>query len=231
MEWSKRKGTTGKIKPSKQFLLEEKLTFQRRITSIIEEHDILKELILNLDQTSLSYVSPGKYTFNPKDAKAVPIKGVDDKRQITTTFTVSITGNFLPIQLIFGGKTPRCLPSFDFQADFKVTFSDNHWLNTEKSTELFEKVIFSYLKQAKASLKYPKEQISLIIMHTFKGQDNMILDLCEKHMCQVIVPHILHIYIYMYILHTYNTYKYIYSRCKYANRQIDLDWFITFPLN
>ena len=59
MEWSKRKGTTGKIEPSKQFLLEEKLTFQKRIASIIEEHDIPKELILNLDQTPLSYVSPG----------------------------------------------------------------------------------------------------------------------------------------------------------------------------
>ena len=80
MEWSKRKGTTGKIEPSKQFLLEEKLTFQRRIASIIEEHDIPKELILNLDQTPLSYVSPGKYTFNPKGAKTVPIKGIDDKR-------------------------------------------------------------------------------------------------------------------------------------------------------
>ena len=43
MGWFKRKGTTGKIEPSKQFLLEEKLTFQRCITSIIEEHDIPKE--------------------------------------------------------------------------------------------------------------------------------------------------------------------------------------------
>ena len=43
-EWFKRKRTTGKIEPSKQFLLEEKLTFQRCIASIIEEHDIPKEL-------------------------------------------------------------------------------------------------------------------------------------------------------------------------------------------
>ena len=51
--------------------------------------------------------------------------------------------------------------------------------------------MFPYLKQAKASLKYPKEQMSLIIMDTFKGQDNdAILDLCKKHTCQVIiVPH------------------------------------------
>ena len=31
MEWSKRKDTTGKIEPSKQFLLKEKLTLQRLI--------------------------------------------------------------------------------------------------------------------------------------------------------------------------------------------------------
>ena len=43
MEWSKRKGATGKIEPIKQFLLEEELTFQRRIASIIGEHDIPRE--------------------------------------------------------------------------------------------------------------------------------------------------------------------------------------------
>ena len=191
MAWSKRKGTTGKIEPSKQFLLEEKLTFQRIISTIIEEHDIPKELILNLDQTPLSYVSPGKYTFNPKGAKTVPIKGVDDKRQITATFTVSMTGKFLPIQLIYEGKTKRCLPKFKFPGNFNVTYSDNHWSNTEKSIELLEKVIFPYLKQVKESLHFPKEQMSFIIMDTFKGQDNdLFLDLCKKNFCQVaIVPH------------------------------------------
>ena len=43
MEWSKIKGATGKIEPIKQFLLEEELTFQRRIASIIGEHDIPRE--------------------------------------------------------------------------------------------------------------------------------------------------------------------------------------------
>ena len=77
---------------------------------------------------------------------------------------------------------------FDVLADFNVTFCDNHWPNTEKSIELFEEVIFPYLKQAKVSLKYPKEQMSLIIMDTFKGQDSdVILDLCEKHMCHVLI--------------------------------------------
>ena len=154
MEWSKRKGTTGKIEPSKQFLLEEKLKFQRRIASIIEEHDVPKELILILDQTPLSYVSPGKYTFNPKGAKTVPIKGIDDNRQITATSTVSMIENFLPFQLIYEEKMPRCLPRFDFPADFNVTFSNNHWSNTEKSIEIFEEK--KYISVSKTSESNPE---------------------------------------------------------------------------
>ena len=92
----------------------------------------------------MSYVSPRKYAFNAKGAKTVPIKGIDDKRQITATFRVSMTGKFLSIQLIYEEKTPRCLTRFDFPADFNVNFSDDHWPNTEKSIELFEKVIFPY---------------------------------------------------------------------------------------
>ena len=61
----------------------------------------------------------------------------------------------------------------------------------KKSIELFEKVIFPYLKQVKGSLKYPKEQMSFIIMKIFKGQDNdVIYGICQNHFCQaLIVPH------------------------------------------
>ena len=93
MERSERKGTTSKIGSSKQFLLKEKLTFQRHIALIIEEHDIPKDLILNLDPKTRPYVSPGKYTFNPKGAKTMPFKSIDDKRQITATFTIYQTTN------------------------------------------------------------------------------------------------------------------------------------------
>ena len=94
MDWVKRKATTGKVDPSTQFLAEEKFTFQKVISTYVYDHDIPTDLIINLDQTPLSYVSPGKYTFNMKGAKHVPIKGFDDKLQITTTFAVSASGDF-----------------------------------------------------------------------------------------------------------------------------------------
>ena len=64
LAWIKRKGTTGKLEPPAQLLAEEKFTFQRSITTIIAEHDIPPELVFNIDQTPLSYLSPGKYTFD-----------------------------------------------------------------------------------------------------------------------------------------------------------------------
>ena len=51
----------------------------------------------------------------------------------------------------------------------------------DKATEHFEKDKHCY----------PKDQMSLVIMDTFKGQDNDVLkDLCAKRFCEVvIVPH------------------------------------------
>ena len=60
MNWVKSKDTTGKVEPSQQFLLEEKLTFQKKISSVIFYHDIRKESVVNLSQTPLFYVIPDK---------------------------------------------------------------------------------------------------------------------------------------------------------------------------
>ena len=103
LTWSKRKGTTGKVDPFSQFLAKEKFSFQRNISA--SEHDIPSSLIINIDQTPQSYVNTGKYKFSFKGAKSIPVKGVDDKHQIQATFAVSCTGGFLPIQLIYAGKT------------------------------------------------------------------------------------------------------------------------------
>ena len=100
-------------------------------------------MIINLDQTPLSYISTRKYTFNIKGAKNLPVKEIDDKHQNTATFAVSIGGRFLLMQLIYTGNTKRCLPIFDFPHAFNVTFTKNHWFNMEKAVEDFENSHFS----------------------------------------------------------------------------------------
>ena len=64
LNWSLRKGTTGKIEPSPQFLPEENFLLQRAMSTAVSSHDIPNFLILNIDQSPLSY--PGQYTFSFK---------------------------------------------------------------------------------------------------------------------------------------------------------------------
>ena len=78
-----------------------------------------------------------------------------------------------------------------FPPIFDVTFTPNHWSNLEKWEDLFKVISFSYLSAKKKKLGYPGDQWSLIIMDSFKGQDNEEMKrLCAKNKCElVIVPH------------------------------------------
>ena len=116
--------------------------------------------------------------------KTIPIKGIDDKWQIIATFAISMSGEFLSIQVIYEGKTKRCLPKYTFPASFDATFSENHWSNTEKSLSFFNKIVFPHFKNVRKAKGYPDEQMSLVIMDTFKGQGNdEVVKLCLIMWC------------------------------------------------
>ena len=80
------------------------------IMNLIEIHNI----VLNLDQTPLKYVPWGNTTLAQISSSTVPIKNVSDKRMITGIFTISLDGQFLPMQLIYAGKTDNSIPNMDF---------------------------------------------------------------------------------------------------------------------
>ena len=92
------------------------------IETISKIEAIPKEMIINWDQTAVKYVPVSDWTKEVKGAKRVHIAGTDDKRQLTATLTVTASGEMLPAQMIYGGKTPACLPSIEH-----ITFTPNHW--------------------------------------------------------------------------------------------------------
>ena len=100
----------------------------------------------------------------------VPIANLDDKRQITGTFCVNMTGEFLPIQLIYAGTTPRCHPTIKFPNSFHITHSSNHWSNEPIVMEYLKKIIFPYLKKKRESLKLQSDAKALLIFDVFKRQ-------------------------------------------------------------
>ena len=93
-------------------------TWKKNIAEKVLEHKIHNDLILNFDQTPLGFSCPAKTTFTEKNAETVPIRNLDDKRQITGTFVVNLSREFLPIQLIYTGKTDLCHPKVEFPKSF-----------------------------------------------------------------------------------------------------------------
>jgi len=66
-------------------------------------------------------------------ARRVEIAGKDDKRQITAVLAGTMSGKFLPPQLVYEGKTRRCIPKVSFPSGWDVTYTDNHWCNESNS--------------------------------------------------------------------------------------------------
>lgn len=153
--------------------------------------DIPPQLIINWDQTGIKYVPVSSWTMAPRGSKRVEIIGIDDKRQITGVFGCSLSGDFLPVQLIYKGKTQKCLPrSVPFPSDWNITFSENHWSNESTMIEYITKLILPYIDRKKKDFKIGSQQRSLVIFDCFKGQcTESVTELLEKNnVSLVIVP-------------------------------------------
>ncbi len=103
-------------------------------------------------------------------AKRVEISAVDDKRQITAVFAGSLTGDFLPPQLVYKGITHRRLPTVQFPQDWHITFSHNHWANEETMKDYVEKILVPYVSNTRKLLKLPHDYPALVISDHFSGQ-------------------------------------------------------------
>jgi hypothetical protein len=85
-----------------------------RVAYLVKLYSILRELVINTDQTGMQLVPTGRlHTWKRRSAKDVKILGIEDKRQITSYVSSSASGNLLPLQLVFTGTTPHCLPKIN----------------------------------------------------------------------------------------------------------------------
>ena len=106
----------------------------------------------------------------PKGTKKVSIAGSEDKRSITAKFTVSLAGDFLGMQLIYGGKTKRSLPPVKFPENFSLSANQKAYSNEEESIKVINEVVIPYLCAKKEELNLPTNQPSLLIFDVFRGQ-------------------------------------------------------------
>ena len=91
--------------------------------------DIPLDLIINWDQTAIKYVPVSNWTQEVKGSKRIETACTDDKRQVTAPLAATASGKFLPAQVIYGGKTPTCIPKVDFPSSWHITYMANNWAN------------------------------------------------------------------------------------------------------
>ena len=97
-----------------------KKLFLLDIRNIVQIDEVPAQLIFNWDQTGINYVPASNWTMEQVGSNRIVIIGKDDKRQLTAVFGCSMAGEFLPPQLVYQGKTNRCLPQYKFPAGWDI---------------------------------------------------------------------------------------------------------------
>lgn len=187
MGFVKRRGNT-KSKVSVEQFDELKELFLLEFNNAVEMDEVPQQLVINWDQTGINYVPVSSWTMEQEGSKRVELLGKDDKRQLTALFACSMSGDFLPIQLVYQGKTIKCLPKFKFPVDWDVTYTSNHWCNELTMHQYISKIILPYIHNKREELKLPPDQPAVLIFDNFKGQcTSELLTLLDTNNISVIL--------------------------------------------
>ena len=189
MNYRRRKAETAKLPMPPGIYKENELLFHHQIVETVEAYGIPNSMILNFDQTPCKYVSVPTTTLAERNSKQVAIKGIDDKRAITATFTITLDGNFLGMQLIYGGKTNQSLPQYQFPKEFSISVNLKQYSNENESLKLIDEIILPYLMRERERLNRPTQK-ALVILDVFRGQmtDKVLDHFKENSIATVFVP-------------------------------------------
>ena len=110
--------------------------------------------------------------------------GLNDKRMIMAVFCCTLSGDFLPIQLVYQGKTSRCHPVYQFPIDWHITQSPNHWSTEQTTKDYLRNIIFPYVDAVRAANSFGDD---IPAFDNFKGQVTAgITQLLEEHNVHVV---------------------------------------------
>ena len=169
MGYVRRKNTSSKVEIPDKARKEIEYQFHFDIVSKVEKYNIPDVLIINLDQTPSYLVLCKQFTMAPKGSTSVAIHGCGDKRTITAAFVITFAGEFLPIQLIYSGKTLQSLPRYQLPNSFSLSMNEKYYSNTNESLKLFNEIVIPYINEIRSSQNI-LDQYAPIIMDVFTGQ-------------------------------------------------------------
>jgi len=121
--------------------------------AVVEMENVPPSLTVNWDHAATKIVPSSQWTMEKRGTKRVEIAAINDKRQITAIFACTLSGNFLPIQLIYQGTTPKCLPkNVNFPSDWHLAYTANHWANEDTTVAYMDNIIIPYVQKERVLL-------------------------------------------------------------------------------
>ena len=131
--------TTSRPFVTEALLIEIWTLFLHNICTLVQQtYNIPDELIINVDQTLSKYMPTSSVTTAEKNSKHVHLK-----------LAKTLSGDMLPLQMIYIGKTSCSLPAAKFPESFLLGFKKLHWSNEEETLPLLKEVISPYITNVK----------------------------------------------------------------------------------
>lgn len=169
MKWSERRTTRAaqKLPANHKEILHNAFL---REAFVIRDHAIPAELRVNTDQTQTVYQQGTKTTWSKKGAKQVAVVGHDEKRAFTLVPSISASGEWLPMQAVYQGKSYLSCPSpssrqykeaKELGLQIKFSKTNTYWSTQQTMKELVDEIIKPYFDKKKVDLGLPAEQCSI----------------------------------------------------------------------
>jgi hypothetical protein len=162
-----------------------------RIGSIIlNDHSIPPQLVYGLDETSVQFVSQKSRTKCRKGEKKVRVAGIgEDKACITVPLCIKESGEVLPPQYIFTGKTNRCHPAQAPPSGY-FTHTHSHWQTPFTLIEFLERIVLADRDRVVAERNLPETQHCLVKLDLhYSHFDEDVLNFMSTHrMMPLFVP-------------------------------------------
>ena len=111
MGFVQRKAITSNSKYTVENFSEVREVFLNDMMAVVVMAEVPPELILNWDQSGIKFLPFNAWTMAPKGSKRVEMIGLKNMHQIAGVFCESLASDFLPVQLIYKGRTNCCHPS------------------------------------------------------------------------------------------------------------------------
>ena len=126
-------------------------------------------MLINQDQTPSKYVPGCNKTLASKGIKSVSVAGSTYQKTITATFSITMDGRLLPMQIIYNEKTSKSISPVSFPDSFLVSANTKHCSNEKESLKVLEHIIIPYVKKQRQNLSLDPHYPALLIMDVFKG--------------------------------------------------------------